>query len=196
MECAIIEKSAKKTKALFQLIITLIISIIISGCAKNIPSDKLFSTEIPEMKIEQLINKAEFQLDYFGKKCIPATGQCLEKKQKILHILDVVENTVVKINLDTSSMEMDDFFNIASYLRDEINNLGHFSDSIRETKDRVEDLKNELHELQTCIDEIYLAAEDESEREIENTKFSLKKKIMGFMVQRKFGMHAKNVFGL
>tara|TARA_B100000315_G_C14463327_1_gene534779 strand:- start:130 stop:696 length:567 start_codon:yes stop_codon:yes gene_type:complete len=187
-----IGKYTEKTNSLFRFIITLIVSIIFSGCAKNIHSDKLFSTKTPEKKIEQLIKKAEFQLDYFGKKCIPAREQCFEKKQKILHVLDVVENTVSKINVDSSSIEMDDFDNTITYIRNEIYNLGDFSDSIRETKNRVEDLKNELHELQTNIDEIYLVAEDESE----NAKFSLKKRITRFMVQKKFGMHAKNAFGL
>ncbi len=182
----------EQTKVLFRLIITFIISIIFSACAKNIHSDNSLSTNILEKKIEQLLKKAEFQLDYFGKKCIPAREQCLKKKQKILHVLDVVENTVSKINVDSSSIEMDDFDNTVSYIRNEIYNLGDFPDSIRETKNRVEDLKNELHELQTNIDEIYLVAEDESE----NAKFSLKKRITRFMVQKKFGMHAQNAFGL
>ena len=192
MECAMIEKPQKNTNIVFQFTISLIILMVFSGCARNLPSDKLSPAEIPEKQLKQLIKKAEMQLDHFSNECIPATKQCLEKKQKIHHVLDVVENTVSKINIDSSSMEMDDFFNTASYIRGEINNLGDFSDSIRETKDRVEDLKNELHELQANIDEIYLAAKDESE----NTKFSLKKKITRFMVQRKFGMHAKNAFGL
>ena len=86
MEHAITEK----TKGLFRLIITLIISIVFSGCAKNIHSGKLSSAKIPEKQVKQVIKKAEFQLDYFGKKCIQATEQCVEKKRKILHLLDVV----------------------------------------------------------------------------------------------------------
>lgn len=188
------KKPLKKTNIAFPLTILFTILMVFSGCARNLPSDKLSSVEIPEKKIEQLINKAEFQLDYFGKKCIPATEQCLEKKQEIFHIFDVIESKVGNINLDSSSIEMDDFLYTASYIREEIEKLGDLSASKRETKDRVEDLKNELHELQANIDEIYLVAEDGSERE--NTKFSLKKKIIGYMVQRKFGMHAKNAFGL
>ena len=189
-----IEKSLKKAIIEFPLLILFTILMVFSGCARNFPSDKLSSAETTEKQVKQLINKSQMQLDHFSNVCIPAVGQCLEKKQKILHMLSVIESTAGKINLDTSSMEMDDFLYTVSYLQDEIEHLGDESTSIIETTDKIEDLKNQLQELSASIDEIFLAAENERERE--NTKFSLKKKIMNYKIKNEIGKHAKNDFGL